>query len=350
MPSNPRRASLNDLAQALGLSPSTVSRALVNHPDVSEATKKRAHLLADQLNYHPNPLAAGLRRGHTNTLGVIVPHITGYFFAQVIEGIISEARAAGFTVMVCQSDDDAQHEAQAVELLLMAQVAGILVSRSDATQDYAHFEAVREQGIPLVFFDRVVEEFKGPNVSSVTLNDYLGARQVVEHLIAQGCRRIAHLTGPLHVNIHRNRHQGYLDALQAAGLPHDPRLVVLCELSQLGGSQAMHGLLRLSANKRRPDGVFASNDLAAVGALQMARKRGLRVPEDLALAGFSNEVFTTLTEPPLTSVDQRGEQMGHAAVQLLQRMLPSFGRKGRLPRGIVLKPKLLVRESSLRHG
>ena len=343
-----RRASLTDLARALSLSASTVSRALADHRDVSAATKARVRALADELHYQPNPLAAGLRRGRSNILGVVVPHLTGYFFAQVIEGIAAEARQAGFSVMVCQSDEDARHEAEAIELLVGAQVAGILVSRSDATQDFAHFEAARQQGIPLVFFDRVVEGFKGPNISSVTLNDYLGARQVVEHLLAQGCRRIAHFTGPLAVNIHRNRHQGYLDALAAAGLaPPDPRLIAFCELSQQGGAQAMRGLLRLSP-KRRPDGVFASNDLAAVGGLQVARRLGLRVPQDLALAGFSNEVFTTLTEPPLTSVDQRGEQMGRTAVQLLQRMLPAPGQRARTPRGIVLKPHLLVRASSLR--
>ncbi len=342
-----RRASLLDLAKTLGLAASTVSRALADHHDVSAATKARVRALAAELHYQPNPLAAGLRRGRSNTLGVVVPHLTGYFFAQVIEGIASEARQAGFSVMVCQSDENAAHEAQAIELLINAQVAGILVSRSDATQDFAHFEAARQQGIPLVFFDRVVEGLKGPNISSVTLNDYLGARQVVEHLLAQGCRRVAHLTGPLTVNIHRHRHQGYLDALAAAGLTPDPRLTVLCELSQQGGGQAMRRLLHLSP-KRRPDAVFASNDLAAVGGLQVARRQGVRVPQDLALAGFSNEVFTTLTEPPLTSVDQRGEQMGRTAVQLLQRMLPAAGQHARTPRGIVLKPHLLIRESSLR--
>ncbi len=344
-----RRASITDLAKALGLSPSTISRALADHHDVSEATKARVRQLAKELHYQPNPLAAGLRRGRSNTLGVIVPHITGYFFPEVIHGIASEASAAGFNVMICQSNEDAQQEKQIIELLMGAQVAGILLSLSDTTIDFEHFEGVRQQGVPLVFFDRVVQGFKGQHVTSVTLNDYLGAYQVVEHLIEQGCRRIAHFTGPLHVNIHKNRHQGYLDALAAHGLAPDPRLVAFCELSQQGGAAAMRGLLRLSPT-RRPDGVFSSNDLAAVGAMQVAKKLGFRVPEDVAIAGFSNEVFTQLTEPALTTVDQRCEQMGRTAVQLLQKMLPTPGHKASTPRGIVLKPKVIVRDSSQRGG
>ena len=344
-----RRASITDLAKALGLSPSTISRALADHHDVSAATKARVRALAKELHYQPNPLAAGLRRGRSNTLGVIVPHITGYFFPEVIHGIASEASAAGFNVMICQSNENADQEKQIIELLMGAQVAGILLSLSDTTTDFEHFEAVRQQGVPLVFFDRVVQGFKGQHVTSVMLNDYLGAYQVVEHLIKQGCRRIAHFTGPLHVNIHQNRHQGYLDALAAHGLAPDPRLVAFCELSQQGGAAAMRGLLRLSPT-RRPDGLFSSNDLAAVGAMQVAKKLGFRVPEDVAIAGFSNEVFTQLTEPALTTVDQRCEQMGRTAVQQLQKMLPTPEHKASTPRGIVLKPKLIVRDSSQRGG
>lgn len=343
-----RRASITDLAKALGLSASTISRALADHHDVSEATKVRVRQLAKELNYHPNPLAAGLRRGRSNTLGVLVPHITGYFFPQVIHGIATEASAAGFNVMICQSNEDVQQEKQAIELMMGAQVAGILVSLANTTQDFSHFEDVRQQNVPLVFFDRTVAGFKGQNVSTVTLNDYLGAYQVIEHLLAQGCRRIAHLTGPLNLSILKNRHQGYLDALAAHGLPPDPRLTIFCEQTQAGGATAMRQLLRRPA-AQRPDAVFSSNDLVAVGALQIAKKQGLRVPQDLAVAGFSNEVFTALTEPTLTSVDQRCEQMGQTAVQLLQKMLPTSKSKNP-PRPIVLKPRLIVRESSLHDG
>ena len=340
-----RRASITDLAKTLGLSPSTISRALSDHDDVSEATKARVRQLADELNYRPNQLAAGLRRGRSNTLGVLVPHITGHFFPQVVHGIATEAAKLGFSVMICQSNEDARQEAQNIDLLMNSQVEGILVSLANTTQDFGHFEAVRQQNIPLVFFDRIMEDFRGSTVSSGMLDDYQGASKVVAHLIEQGCTRIAHFSGPLHLNIHKNRHQGYRDALTAHGIRLDDDLMVFCEMSQKGGSLAMRQLLKLP---QRPDGVFSSNDLAAVGALQVAKAAKLRVPQDLAIVGFSNEVFTSLTEPMLSTVDQRCETMGKTAVQLLQKMIKGGPKSQGPPRPIVLKPKLLVRESSQR--
>ena len=342
-----RRASITDLAKTLGLSASTISRALADHHDVSEATKVRVRQLAKELNYHPNPLAAGLRRGRSNMLGVLVPHITGHFFPQVVHGITTEAAQLGYEVMIFQSNEKEAQERQVIDLMMSAQVAGILVSLANSTQDFSHFEEVRQQHVPLVFFDRLVEGFKGQNVTAVTLNDYLGAYQVVEHLIAQGCRRIASLTGPLNLSILKNRHQGYLDALAAHQLEADESLTIICEQDQAGGATAMRQLLRRPA-AQRPDGVFAANDLTAVGAMQVAKKHGLRIPGDLAITGFSNEVFTTLTEPTLTSVDQRCEQMGQTAVQLLHKMLTT-GKGKNPPRSVVLKPKVIVRESS-QHG
>ena len=340
-----RRASITDLAKTLGLSPSTISRALSNHDDVSEATKMRVRQLADELHYQPNQLAAALRRGRSNTLGVLVPHITGHFFPQVVHGIATEAAKQGFNVMICQSNEDTRQEQKNIDLLMNSQVEGILVSLANSTHDFSHFEAVRQQNIPLVFFDREVEDFQGSNVSSVLFDDYHGAYQAVTHLIEQGCTRIAHFRGPLHLNIHKNRLQGYRDALTAHGLPVDDDLIVLCEMTPKGGSQAMRQLLKLA---RRPDAVFSANDLAAVGAMQLAKAHRLRVPKDIAFIGFSNELFTTLTEPMLSSVDQRCEQMGKTAVQLLQKMIKGGPKSQGPPRPIVLKPKLLVRESSQR--
>ena len=340
-----RRASITDLAKTLGLSPSTISRALSDHDDVSEATKARVRQLAEELHYQPNQLAAALRRGRSNTLGVLVPHITGHFFPQVVHGIATEAAKLGFNVMICQSNEDARQEQKNIDLLMNSQVEGILVSLANSTHNFSHFEAVRQQNIPLVFFDREVEDFQGSNVSSVLVDDYQGAYQAVTHLIEQGCTRIAHFRGPLHLNIHKNRHQGYRDALTTHGLAIDEDLIVQCEMTPKGGSQAMRHLLKLS---RRPDAVFSTNDQAAVGALQVAKAHRLRVPQDLAIVGFSNEDFATLTEPMLSSVDQRCEQMGKTAVQLLQKMLKSGPNRLGPPKPIVLKPKLLVRESSQR--
>ncbi len=342
-----RRASITDLAKTLGLSPSTISRALSDHDDVSEATKQRVRQLAEELHYKPNQLAAGLRRGRSNTLGVLVPHITGDFFPLVVHGIATEAAKLGLNIMICQSNEDVRQEQLSIDLLMNAQVEGILVSVANTTDNFRHFEDVRQQNIPLVFFDRVMEDFQGSNVTSVTFDDYQGAYQVVTHLIEQGCTRIAHFSGPLHLNIHKHRHQAYRDALTAHGLPVEEELMAFFEMNQKNGTHAMRQLLKLP---KRPDGVFSSNDLSAVGALQAVKAHRLRVPQDVAIVGFSNEMFTTLTEPMLSTVDQRSEQMGKAAVQLLQKMLKSGPKSQGPPKPIVLKPKLLIRESSQRRG
>jgi len=333
--------SITDLAKQLGLSVSGVSRALNNDSRISAATKQRVQELARQMNYQPNHLAAGLRKGKSKLLGVIVPYIDGRFFAVVIKGIELAASQAGFNVIICQSNEDVAHERQNIETLLSAQVEGILVSLSRTTHDFAHFEKVQQRGIPLVFFDRIL---LGTEVNAVLLDDYAGGFLSTEHLIEQGCRRIGHFTGPQHLGIYKHRRQGYLDALQKHGLPASEDLVVYCNTMTVEtGRQAMEQLLHLPA---RPDAIFSSSDAAVAGALQVLEAHGLRAPDDVALTGFSNEMFTSLTKPMLTSVDQRCEQMGEAAVRLFLQLRQKEGSGP--PQHVVLKPELRVRASSLR--
>ncbi len=336
-----KRVSITDLATALGVSVSTISRALSNHPSISDATKKRVMKLAKELNYHPNHMAAGLRKGRSNMLGVLVPHIDGHFFTMVVKGIETVATKAGFNILICQSNEDVAHERKNIETLINAQVEGILVSLSRTTRDFKHFDKASKRDMPLVFFDRILD---GRDVNAVVIDDRAGAYQSTAHLLAQGCRRIAHFAGPQHLNIYKNRLQGYLDALREHGVPYDEDLLFICDMRLEDGIRGMEQLLKLPV---RPDAVFSSSDFSAVGALQVLKKRGLRVPQDVALTGFSNEMFTSFTEPLLTTVDQRCEQMGQAAVRLLLEILDEK-RLGVSPRRVVLQPDLLVRGSSLR--
>jgi len=336
----PPAVSMADLARELGVSMTTVSRALSGHHSIGLATKQRVLKLAKKLNYQPNHLAAALRKGQSRLLGVVVPYIEGRFFPSVIQGIETAASKAGFSVIVCQSHEDVQLERRNVETLLHAQVAGVLVSLARNTQDFHHFDKARSRGIPLVFFDRIpVNEL----VNSVVLNDHSGAFQATSHLLAQGCRRVAHLAGPQHLNIYRHRRQGYLDALAAAGLPADEQLIIYSDMTVEDGANAMRQLLELPDPL---DGVFAAGDSAILGALQVLKGQRIRVPQDVALAGFSNEGFTAITEPRLTSVDQRCEEMGQAAVRLFLELAAEpatpFSQ-----RQVVLQPELFVRESSL---
>jgi len=337
-----KKASITDLAAALGVSASTVSRALSDHPSISDATKKRVGKLAKELHYQPNHLAAGLRKGRSGLLGVLVPHIDGHFFTLVVKGIETVATRAGYNILICQSNEDVAHERKNIETLINAQVEGILVSLSRTTRDFRHFEKVMKRDLPLVFFDRILE---GRDVNAVVLDDREGAYQSTRHLLAQGCRRIAHFAGPLHLNIYKNRRQGYLDALHEAGLPTDESLIFGSDMKLEDGARGMEQLLRLPGGP--PDAVFSASDFSIAGALQVLKKRGLRVPHDVALAGFSNETFTALTEPHLTSVDQRCEQMGQAAARLLLEVLTEK-RHPVSPRRILLQPDLIVRESSRR--
>jgi LacI family transcriptional regulator len=339
----PPAVSMADLARELGVSMTTVSRALSDHHSIGQATKQRVLKLAKKLNYQPNHLAAALRKGQSRLLGVVVPYIEGRFFPSVIQGIETAASKAGFSVIVCQSHEDVQLERRNVETLLHAQVAGVLVSLARNTQDFHHFDKARSRGVPLVFFDRIpVNEL----VNSVVLNDHSGAYQATSHLLAQGCRRVAHLAGPQHLNIYRHRRQGYLDALAAAGIPADEQLIVYSDMTLEDGANAMRQLLELATPL---DGVFAAGDSAILGALQVLKSQGIRVPQDIALAGFSNEGFTAITEPRLTSVDQRCEEMGQAAVRLFLE-LAAEPASPFSQRQVVLQPELFVRESSLQAG
>lgn len=330
---------MQDIAKALSLSISTVSRALSGHPHTNAETRQSVLALAAQLGFQPNPLAAALLKGESGFIGVLVPHITGFFFPEVIHGITVEANKAGLHVMFCESDDDEQQEKTNLQLLLSARVEGILVSVANGTRDFSHFEAVRQQHVPLVFFDRVIEH---QGYHSVVLDNYQGAYQAVTHLIEQGCTRIAHFTGDWHLNVFNHRHRGYLDALAAHGLAPDERLIHKSSMSVEDGRE---GMARLLDNPVRPDGVFSSKDTAAIGATQAVKARGLRVPRDVAFTSFSTEKVSTIVEPALTSVDLQCPAMGRTAAQLLIKLL-----RGEMPpreaQLITMMPQLLVRDSS----
>ncbi len=340
------RPSIADMARTLNLACSTVSRALTQGPHVSATTRQRVLQLAEELQYQPNEAAVALRKGHHRTLGVLIPHITGNFFPEVVDGITRAASQAGYNVIICPSWDDTRQECENLRLLVNAQVAGLLVSLAGSTRDVAHFETWRPASLPLVFFDRTAEEFAGTGISSVVVDDYAGAYAAVTHLIKEGYRRIAHFAGPRRLSIYQHRHRGYRQALLDHGLPCLTELCYEAETSQQAGATAMRQLLALP---QLPDAVFSASDSAAAGALQVLKAHGLRAPHDVALVGFSNAEFTALTEPPLTTVDQGGRHMGQRAVQLLLQLLRP-GSASAPPAPVLLSPRLLVRASSQRVG
>ncbi|GHA74836.1 LacI family DNA-binding transcriptional regulator [Pontibacter akesuensis] len=337
------KVTIHDIAEKLNVTASTVSRALNNSPRISEVTKKAVLKAAKQMNYQPNNIAAALRNGKSNIIGIIVPTADRAFFASVIRGIEEVANTFNYKVIISQSYDNYEKEVQTIDALFSARVDGIIASIGKNTEDFAHYKNALEKGFPLVLFDRTTDAL---DVSQVMINDYLGAYKVVEHLIEQGCKRIAHFTSPKKVSVFKERLRGYVDALKDNGLPYDEELVVLSNLQLEDGRASMEQLLQL---KEMPDAVFSASDFGAMGAMQVLKERGIKIPEQVALAGFSNDPFTSFTDPPLTTVDQLSLTMGRRTAELFFQQLKA-GDKRAVPQKTVLKPELIIRKSSLKKG
>jgi LacI family transcriptional regulator len=335
------RTTIHDIAKKMNITASTVSRALKDHPRISEETKKEVRKVAVKLNYQPNHIAAALRNGKSNILGIIVPTIDRSFFSSVVRGIEEIANASKYNVMICQTYDNFEKEVSTVEALLNAGVDGIMVSHGKNTTNFDHFLKVKERGIPLVLFDRTTDEL---DVSIVMLDDFLGAYKATEHLIQQGCKRIAHFTNTRKISIFKERLRGYREALQNNGLSYQEELVIESNLQLEDGRNSMLQLLQL---KEPPDAVFSASAFSTLGAMQVLKEKGMKIPEDIALVAFSNETFTSVTEPPLTAVDQHSIEMGNAAAQIFLKQINSTEKKF-IPQKIALKPELIIRESSVR--
>ena len=337
------KVTIHDIAEKLNITASTVSRALNNNPRISELTKKAVLKTAKQLNYQPNNIAAALRHGKSHIIGIIVPTADRAFFSSVVRGIEDMANNLNYKVIICQSYDNYEKEIQTIDALLSARVDGIIASIGKNTENFDHFKRVQAEGIPLVLFDRTTDALE---VSQVMIDDYLGAYKVVEHLIQQGCKRIAHFTSPKKVSIFKERLRGYMDALSDYGIPYDEELVVKSNLQLEDGRVSMEQLLKL---KDRPDAVFSASDYGAMGAMQVLKENKYKIPQEVALAGFSNDPFTSFTDPALTTVDQFSMTMGKKTAEIFFEQLKS-GEKEAVPQKIVLKPELIIRASSLRRG
>lgn len=336
------QVTIKDIAKELGISPSTVSRAMKDHPDISPETKKLVNDLAKKLNYEPNAIALSLRSQKTMTIGVIIPEVVHFFFSTVISGIEEIAYDAGYTVMFCQSNESYEKEVKDTKALLSHRVDGMLVSHSRETSNFDHFREVNERNIPVVFFDRVVKDM---SVSKVIVDDYEGAEKATAHLIEEGCVKIAHLAGPANLQISKDRMNGYSNTLRESGLIPKEDYIVNCGHGTR--EEGYHCMQQLLALPDPPDAVFANNDIAAYGAMIAIKEAGLRIPEDIAVVGFSNWQFSSLIDPELSTVSQPGIEMGRAAARLLLQELKNKG-EDILHSTHILPTDLIVRKSSLK--
>lgn len=333
------QVTIKDIAKELGISPSTVSKALTGHHDISSSTKQAVRELAEKWNYQPDQIALSLKSGLSKTIGVIVPEIVHYFFSTVIGGIEDLAYDSGYHVMFCQSSELYAREVKAVETLLSTRVDGILVSVSKATENFDHFRKIQENGIPLVFFDRICDDI---DTDRVIVDDESGAYEAVNHLIAIGCKNIVHLAGPPNLLIGKNRENGYLRALSDHNIPIDRNNVIRCD-SREDAELVVPGLLKRAV---RPDGIFAVNDMTAAATMKVIINMGFRIPEDIAVVGFTGELISEITNPTLTSVAQHGYQIGKEAVRLL---IDRLEKKPDLPfQTKIIKTELIIKGSTKR--
>ncbi|NCW88202.1 MAG: LacI family transcriptional regulator [Chitinophagia bacterium] len=330
---------IKDIAKKLNISISTVSRALRDAPDINRETKNAIKKLAEDLKYQPNRLAVSLRQNQTHTIGVIVPNLD-YVLSSMVRGIDEVALEAGYTVMVCQSNESFGREIVNTKRLLDSLVDGFIISVSSETKSFEHFKKIQDRNIPLVLFDRLAPDLQAP---SVKLDNENGGFIATEHLIKQGYKKIAILAGPKNLGISNQRMDGYLNALKKYKLKKNNQFIVHCDFNQNYAYAATKELLMM---KDRPDAIFTISDRMAIGAQLAIKENNLRMPEDIGLVGFNNEPVTSLVTPQISSVDMPAFDIGKAAAKLFIEIM-HHNEIGAIEEQ-VLKPKLFIRASSNR--
>lgn len=333
-----KRVSLKDIANELGVSISTVSRALKDHYDISPEVIQKVKKLAAEWNYTPNPLALGLLNQKTKTIGVIVPDIVTYFYSSIISGIESMATEKGYYIVIASSQESYEKEKENLNNLLRLRVDGLVVCLAQNTTDYSHFDEIADSETPLIFFDRVcrTDEF-----SSVVIDNVTASKEITIHLYKAGCRNIAHIAGPPALNITKERIEGYKIGLNECGLEFKPDLLLHCNLSIEEAAIVTRKLLEQSP---KPDALFGINDTVIFSAMKEIKKKGLKVPDDIALVGFTDEFHATVVEPNLTAITHPTFEIGRELFGLLLDEITSDDEK--VVKEKVMKANLIVREST----
>jgi len=309
--------SIVDIAEVLGISAATVSRALNDNPRISEATRKRVKAKAQEMGYRHNSMASSLRNKRSNIIGLIVPRISMYFHAVFITALQNRLQEEGYSLMVCQSNDHVAVEQKLAATLYSSRVDALVVSLALYTSDYSHFDGFTNKGLPLIFYDRVPTTTYPAHI--IKGDDYRGGLIAGNHLIDRGCKRIAYISGPLSCSIYKERTEGFYHALQKANIPLKEEW---CFFHELTADHAWNSLRQLFAADEKPDAIFASNDTTALAAVEFARERGIKIPADLKILGYSNDPRAAIITPPVTSIDQHPAEMAarvaHKLIHLLK--------------------------------
>lgn len=339
-----KETTLKEIAEALGISITTVSKALKNYPDVSEKTRKAVLALAEELNYTPNSFAVNLRTKESKTIGLIIPEVVHHFFSNVINGIIAEAEKNGYLVIILQSNESLELEKKQVALLVNKRVDGIIMSLSNESNNDFHIKEILRKEIPFVQFDKISKLISS---SKVIINDQKAAMEAVQHLIDKGCKKIAHIRGPENPQNAIDRFIGYKKALEKNGIPYDSKLVYSCK--NVTFEEGIEFAKQIVDEHPDVDGIFVITDLVAVGVLAYFNEKGIQVPNQIAVIGFSNWFMSQVITPKLSTVDQPSYEMGVAAFSLLlEEMICRKDGKVFVPRTIELETSIIERDSSLK--
>jgi DNA-binding LacI/PurR family transcriptional regulator len=309
---------IKDIARALNLSTSTVSRALRDSYEINPATKKLVLEYAARLNYHPNPIALSLRERRSLSLGVVVCEVANSFFSQVINGVESIAYEKGYQVIISQSRESSEKEWRGLQYLASRSVDGLLISLSTETTDLSLIRQLHVQGLPIVFFDRVAEDIP---THKVTVDGFQAAYKAVTHLVENGFRRIAIVANAAFLSITKERVAGYEKALRDHGLPVRESYIRYCEHGGMYYDEVDTAVRSLLAERPKPDAIFAASDKLTTNTLRILRLLRIRIPDQMALAGFSNSELTELIDPPLTVIKQPAFEMGLIATELLLQLI-----------------------------
>lgn len=339
-----KRTTIYDIAEKLNITASSVSRALNNSNYVNENTKKLILKTAAELNYKRNTIASNLRSGQSKTIGIVVPRINQNFFSNVIAGIESTTYEKNYNLIICQSDELEEKEVKCVNTLINQQVDCIVISISADSHDHQHLKNVIDHGIQLIQFDRVADELETLKV----INDNEQASlEAVSHMIEQGYKRIALLEGPQNLDIFKQRKAGYFKALKNHKIPVVHDLIIENAWTKELGAEGTRKLLSMP---KPPDAIFAStSDFSALGVLEVATAMGFKVPSELGICGYSNEAFTEITSPSITTIDQFSVYMGKTIANLYFQEMENKETEV-IPKIISIKPKLIIRSSTSRKG
>lgn len=331
-----KHITIKDIARELNISVSTVSRALQNHPDISERTKDLVRDCARQLNYKPNIMASNLRTSKNTTIGVVIPELNHHFFSSILDGIEQTANEAGYNILICQTGEDVQKEIRSVQTLIGSRVAGMLVGVSKQTAQLHHLQEVLDNSIPLVLYDRPCPSLSCDQVVS---DDYMGAFNAVEYLIQTGKRKVMFMSSSFQLEVSRRRYQGWRDALMRYHIPIHDNMIVECDTR----SGAIIATPRILQSEDRPEAIFCVNDDCAAGVLHAAQIMGVKVPDELSICGFSNAPICRATVPMLTTVQQHGVAIGKRATM---RLLKRLAGEDRIPQTEMVPTDLIVRETT----